>query len=80
MTTFNPETGYILSQLKTFATLCATFSARVRELARELVRELNGEYGLRGVFHTNNSDKMTKYQNGSIHVLYVISVGPEDAV
>ena len=38
MTTFNPETGDILSQLKTFKTLCAAFSARVREL--------NGEYGL----------------------------------
>ena len=36
MTTFNPETGDMLSQLKTFKTLCAAFSARVREL--------NGEY------------------------------------
>ena len=34
----NPETGHILSQLKTFKTLCAALSARVREL--------NGEYGL----------------------------------
>ena len=42
MTTINPETGDILSQLKTFKTLCAAFSAQVREL----VRELNGEYGL----------------------------------
>ena len=44
MITFNPETGDILSQLKTFKTLCAAFSARVCEL----VGELNGEYGLRG--------------------------------
>ena len=39
MTTFNPETGDMLSQLKTFKTLCAAFSTRVPEL--------NGEYGLR---------------------------------
>ena len=60
--TFNPETGDILSQLKTFKTLCAAFSVRVRklvcEIARKLVRkiacklvrekacELNGEYSL----------------------------------
>jgi len=42
MTTFNPESGDILSQLKTFKTLCAAFSAQVRKL----VHELNGEYGL----------------------------------
>ena len=35
MTTFNPETGDIISQLKTFKTLCAAFSARVRELNGE---------------------------------------------
>ena len=35
----NPETGNILSKLKTVKTLCAAFPAQVREL----VRELNGE-------------------------------------
>ena len=44
MTTCNPETGDILSQLKTFKTGCAAFPAQVREL----VRKLNGEYGLSG--------------------------------
>ena len=42
MTTCNPETGDMLSKLKTFKTQCAAFSARVRDL----VLELNGEYGL----------------------------------
>ena len=42
MTMSNPNTVDLLSQLKTFKTLCAAFSARVHEL----VRELNGEYGL----------------------------------
>ena len=42
MTMYNPETGNISSQLKTFKTLCATFSAQVRELVCELI----GEYGL----------------------------------
>ena len=38
----NTETDDMLSKLKTFETLCAAFPVRVREL----VRELNGEYGL----------------------------------
>ena len=42
MSTIYPKTGDILSQLKTFKTLCTAFSVRVREL----VRKLNGEYGL----------------------------------
>jgi len=48
MTTCNPETDDMLSKLKTFRNLCAAFPTRVRELVRELVCELNGEYSLAG--------------------------------
>ena len=43
MTTCNPETDDMLSQLKAFKTFCAAFPTRVRKL----VCKLNGEYGLR---------------------------------